>query len=701
MKKLNKKNRFNSKVKTKSLIVLLVTAFLLSTLVGTHLIGGVSADISYTEYTGTLDGADWALRIPEPWNGMLVILCRPAAMSLPSPTDVLATSGSYMLNAGFAIAASNYGALNLILEGVDSSYKLTKHIIDNYGVTGKVFVTGLSLGGAVALLLGEKYPDVYSGVLDQYGIKDYVFMCKRSAQWLAMTDEELEAELDAIGSPIPFGFFTSLDTYRLLLSMTVDGAIDLTGGTPDTEPEAYEAMSPAYHAEIQIPVITVHGTADAITLYAQALLYQKAVAKAYRSDLYRLYTVPGGGHGTADITEEAYVHFDELVEWSNELAGAHDWPMWGYDPQRRGYSTSNAPNTNQVLWTSTVGMAGTYPAVVDGKLYVGTWSGVFCCLDAATGVQLWNYSIGGSTGSSSAVADGKVYFGSDDDNVYCLDAVTGAKIWSYKTGDDVASSPAVADGKVYVGSKDSYLYCLRADWGQVEWKFATGGMIELSSPAVADGKVYIGSDDGKVYCVDAASGAQVWSYTTGGEVWSSPAVADGKVYVGSYDDNLYCLDATTGANIWSYTTGDDIGYSSPSIVGGKVYVGSYDDNVYCLNAESGAFIWSFTTGGDVWGSANVADSKVYVGSYDNNVYCLDAATGALIWSYTTGNWVLDSPVIANGVAYVVSADSKVYAFSPWAPIPEGLSLGVMLLLSSIAVIVSLRYYRKRPKWQNW
>jgi acetyl esterase/lipase len=34
-------------------------------------------------------------------------------------------------------------------------------------------------------------------------------------------------------------------------------------------------------------------------------------------------------------------------------------------------------------------------------------------------------------------------------------------------------------------------------------------------------------------------------------------------------------------------------------------------------------------------------------------------------------------------------------------VPEGLTLGVMLLLSTIAVIVSIRYYRKRPKYQNW
>ena len=34
-------------------------------------------------------------------------------------------------------------------------------------------------------------------------------------------------------------------------------------------------------------------------------------------------------------------------------------------------------------------------------------------------------------------------------------------------------------------------------------------------------------------------------------------------------------------------------------------------------------------------------------------------------------------------------------------VPEGSFLGVMLLLSTIAVVVSLRYFRKRPKWGDW
>ena len=83
------------------------------------------------------------------------------------------------------------------------------------------------------------------------------------------------------------------------------------------------------------------------------------------------------------------------------------WPMFRHDPSHTGYSTSTAPNTNNTMWS---------------------------------------YTTGGPVTSSPAVVDGKVYVGSDDGKVYCLDALTGAHIWNYTTDpiDALESSPAVA-----------------------------------------------------------------------------------------------------------------------------------------------------------------------------------------------------------------------------------------------------------------
>ena len=39
--------------------------------------------------------------------------------------------------------------------------------------------------------------------------------------------------------------------------------------------------------------------------------------------------------------------------------------------------------------------------------------------------------------------------------------------------------------------------------------------------------------------------------------------------------------------------------------------------------------------------------------------------------------------------------------NPVPDIPEGLTVGVMLMISTIAVVVGMRHYRKQPKWETW
>jgi len=308
------------------------------------------------------------------------------------------------------------------------------------------------------------------------------------------------------------------------------------------------------------------------------------------------------------------------------------WPMFHHDLSHTGYSTSKAPNTNNTIWS---------------------------------------YTTGDDVFSSPAVVHGKVYVGSGDHNVYCLNASTGDFVWNYTTGEWVDSSPAVADGKVYVGSHDNNTYCLNASTGAHIWNYTTGEWVDwFSSPAVADGKVYVGSSDANVYCLNASTGDFIWNYTTGEWVDSSPAVAYGKVYVGSGDSNVYCLNASTGDFIWNYTTGEPV-FSSPAVADGKVYVGSMDRNVYCLNASTGDFIWNYTTGSSVLSSPAVADGKVYVGSEDGKVYAFGRARMALyaggsdpgvVYQYAGGTqWNIVSPNLGDAVLCLCEYEGHLYA----------------------------------------
>jgi parallel beta-helix repeat protein len=79
-------------------------------------------------------------------------------------------------------------------------------------------------------------------------------------------------------------------------------------------------------------------------------------------------------------------------------------------------------------------------------------------LNATNGAFLWSYTTGNSVTSSPAVVDGRVYVGSLDNRVYALNATNGAFLWSYTTGNSVTSSPAVAGSRVYVGSGDDNVY---------------------------------------------------------------------------------------------------------------------------------------------------------------------------------------------------------------------------------------------------
>jgi hypothetical protein len=223
-----------------------------------------------------------------------------------------------------------------------------------------------------------------------------------------------------------------------------------------------------------------------------------------------------------------------------------EWPMFRHDLNHTGSSTSTPANFNYLRWTYTAGskVAFSSPAVVDGRVYVGSNDHKVHCLNASTGAHLWNYTTGDTVYSSPAVVDGRVYVGSYDDKVYCVDAYTGAHIWDYPTGDYVYSSPAVVNGSVYIGSSDNKVYCLNASTGAHLWNYPTGGDV-FSSPAVVDGRVYVGSWDRSIYCLDAETGATIWSYATGWAVESSPAVVDGIVYVGSWDQKVYAIGVVT------------------------------------------------------------------------------------------------------------------------------------------------------------
>ncbi len=672
----------NNRVKTVSLAIVLFSAFLLSTQVGVQLFRNASAATAYTEYNVTFGAANCTIRIPSPiesWNRDLVLFCRGYDHNMPS--DAMRGSlgtwenwATAVLATGAAFAATTYGSGGYCVQkGMETTHQLALYVKSTFNATGKTYLMGVSMGGNIALMLGQKYPNVYSGVLDVCGAKNTTDLYNGGIFMSTANDSQMDQRLQSFTAPMPpypFSLFGSgwRSIYRSWCAQVAADMEVECGGTPSAVPQVYRDIDPLYHANISIPVITVHGTSDALVPFSRTLEYQAAVNAAGKTALYRLYPISGGQHADAAVVNAALSRLTELMAWSNTLTGS-DWPMFRNNLQHTGYSASPAPNTNQTLWTYTTGMSVySSPAVVDGMVYIGSYDKKVYALYTADGAFKWSYTTGGAVESSPTVVNGVVYVGSDDNKTYALNAASGNLLWSYSTGGYVTSSPAVVGGIVYVGSLDKKVYALNATDGFSIWNYTTGDQV-ASSPAIFDGRLYVASNDFKVYCINASTGALIWNYATYNSVTSSPAVADGRVYVGSYDASVYCLNASTGVRIWQYA---DVGIvSSPAVANGKVYIGQGGlyprTSILALNATTGVSIWNFTTGASVASSPAIADGKIYVGSPDMKIYALNESTGALIWSYRTGSSVRSSPAVSEGTLYVGSDDGKVYAFGSAPP----------------------------------
>ena len=415
---------------------------------------------------------------------------------------------------------------------------------------------------------------------------------------------------------------------------------------------------------------------------------------------------------------------NQLLYSSIELSevdppSSYSWPMFRHNLNRTGYTESPAPINNQTIWTyQTEGPVYSSPAVVDGKVYVGSTDGYLYCLNATTitsdGELVWRYQTGGAVCSSPAVADGQVFFGSDDGYMYCLNATTGNLIWKFPTGDAVRSSPAVSEEKVIFGSNDGYVYAVDRYYivngtPYLIWKFGPIGSMEYSSPSVFNNYVFVGGGN-YIYCLNKEAtdpnGELVWQHQLclAGHVYC-PAIEDHQVFVSyvageewSDPSAIACLDAFSGTIIWKYGIGRWEYLSSVAIAYGKVFV-SNGIKLMALNQSNGTLLWEtpLRASGDLClpkSSPAIADKKIFIGcSYHGDFFCLDEHTGDIMWKYEKGETFRSSPAVNGGRVYIGCDDGQVLAFGNASSLtvsatPSEITLGGSTLISGRLTDVS-------------
>jgi outer membrane protein assembly factor BamB len=367
-----------------------------------------------------------------------------------------------------------------------------------------------------------------------------------------------------------------------------------------------------------------------------------------------------------------------------------DWPMWGYIPERtfatacESEITAATSDRLQLDWfANTADVVTATPAVVDGTVYVGDWSGRFYALEAGTGAERWTFDTpehptvySGQIVSSAAVTqiegDAHVVFGAGK-TLFMLAADTGEERWRHEVNPDgdhtdpseIQTSPVVVEGVVLFGFDGhnapgvrAGVRALEASTGEIVWDFDPDGGAEptgcvgvWSSPAVdLERRLVVfgtancpSSPDGwgelteAIVAIDLDDGGLRWSF--------QPHEPNNSDFDFAGAPNLFTLD------------GEDV-----------VGLGNKDGVYYVVDRDTGEPLWetraaevrvprpNFSTGGFI-GATAIADEMIVGGTaVGGPCPCLHGIgiDGEIVWQQEAAGPTFAAASIAGDVAFVGS-----------------------------------------------
>ena len=111
---------------------------------------------------------------------------------------------------------------------------------------------------------------------------------------------------------------------------------------------------------------------------------------------------------------------------------------------RGGGSLSAFTTGGRFLWRRPLGSYGySSPAVWRGRVFVGSYNGVFYAFSTANGRTLWTVATGGAISGAAVVVDGVAYAGSFAHRILGVDAASGRILLDFPHGEYV---PVSGDG---------------------------------------------------------------------------------------------------------------------------------------------------------------------------------------------------------------------------------------------------------------
>lgn len=238
----------------------------------------------------------------------------------------------------------------------------------------------------------------------------------------------------------------------------------------------------------------------------------------------------------------------------------------------------------------------------EGRIFCATQTGdplsmhaSLHALDAATGVEVWQWAPDMRALSAPALAAGRLWLVGDANTLWAVDAASGA-------GREVLTlseprhihPPAIAGDLLLIPTRGPALLAVAMDTATVRWRYVYTPGAEASAPwsstpLVIGGLAAAPFSDGSLVLLEGASGAVRWQRPAVSRQ-APPLASDGqRLFVGG-PRGLAALDLATGAEVWQLPSERRVS-APPLLYQNSLIVAGQDHTVTSLHPATGAAQW--------------------------------------------------------------------------------------------------------------
>jgi Ca-activated chloride channel family protein len=267
-------------------------------------------------------------------------------------------------------------------------------------------------------------------------------------------------------SPIAGEIITApvVDGQRLYLA-TVDGSLisfDRHDGTPVWTEHKNATSAPAvwnercYFSRREVTTLSRNGTA--VKQQNEVVALRGLALSAAVQDL-------AGSMRTADYLDYEKRFRMSRVEVTSQALDASVGFAGKAKGSASGIMTETKANLGQASVHGVWAYQGSKPFVDHGRIY-NSMGDTVLCTDAESGKVLWKWALGeakshelaDSALTPPAIVNGKVFVGSSFGQVYALSVQSGDLLWRVEVGEPVVFQPAVSAGRVYVSTNQGSVF---------------------------------------------------------------------------------------------------------------------------------------------------------------------------------------------------------------------------------------------------